>query len=85
MSRPSEEELLREQIERTKVLVVQITQLLSGASDADARSSLAVALAQRCVANEYPDRSFLECIDAMLAIFRDLSNAKYRNENKEVS
>ncbi len=85
MSKPSEEELFEEQIVRTKALVAQLSQCLLDAEDHDARAALAMVMATRCVANENPDRVFLESVDAAFAVFRDLTNAKYRNEDKAVS
>jgi len=76
---------LDEQFERTKSLCVQIQQLLAGANETDARAALAAMMAKLCLMNENPDRAFLESMDAALAVFRESSNSKYRNEDKAIS
>jgi hypothetical protein len=84
VNEPTEEEL-EAQIERAKVLCFKVLEVLEGAADADARSALAAAIAQKSFVNENPDRSFLESIDAAFAVFREISNTKYRNEDRAVS
>lgn len=84
MSEPTEEEMAV-MIERTKEVCSRILSALDGADDADARAALAAAVAHRCLSNPYPDRAFLESIDAAFGVFREMSNVQYRNQDPGVS
>lgn len=79
----SEEEKAR--VARLKELVAGIQQALSGFSKTDVQQALCLLVAQICVEDQHPDRMFLECIDNALAVFRDMTNTKYRNEDPKVS
>ena len=83
MSDMSPEE--REQVERTKAICTSILLAVGEAPSEEKRLAFAMLLAQECIAMEYPDRAFLESIDAALGVFRDLSNTKYRNQDPAVS
>ena len=84
MNEPSEEELAAS-IERTKIVCARISSVLQGTNEADARAALAAAIAQQCLSNPNPDRAFLESIDAAFAVFREMSNVQYRNQDPGVS
>ncbi len=75
----------RAQVERTKLICVRIAQALDGVPPSDSRLALAITLAQLCLLSENPDRVFLESLDGALGVFRDVTNTKYRNEDKAVS
>lgn len=84
MSDPTDEEL-RATEERCKALSAQLNQILDGADEREARAALAATLARTCLRNKNPDRALLESFDAVLNVFRAMSNSQYRNTDPQVS
>lgn len=70
---------------RARELYTRITSALGDATQGEALQALTMATVQLCLNNKNPDRVFLETLDGALAVFRDLTNSKYRNEDPKVS
>lgn len=85
MTELSEEEQAR--VARLKLLCADIQSLLSreGFNKTDAMQTLCLLVAQLSVEEQNPDRAFLWCMDQALAVFRDLTNQRYRNQDPAVS
>jgi len=75
----------RAEIERKRDLCDKVAVALADATESEALEVLAMTFARLCVVQENPDRAFLSTVDGALAVFRDLTNAKYRNADPAVS
>ena len=77
----------QDRVNRLKLLCADIQSLLirSDVDKTDAMQTLCLLLAQLSAEDPHPDRAFLWCLDNTMAVLRDMTNTKYRNQDPAMS